>query len=76
MTTHLMRDESGRITTVLTMSDVYEYKGFIFSVHHYCGPCKLKKNLEPAATEGRKFWKVWAEWYALSDDQKAGTKIH
>jgi hypothetical protein len=75
MGTHYMRDPDGRVNAVVTMADVYEYKGFIFEMHHYCGPCKLKKDFEPAAAMGRKFWKVWGEWNKLSKKKKLATQI-
>jgi hypothetical protein len=75
MATHTIRDDQGRITTILTMADIYEYKGFTFEMDHYGLPCKLKKNGEPAAAMGRKFWKVWCEWDKLSKEEKAATQI-
>jgi len=75
MATHAIRDDQGRITTILTMADIYEYKGVIFEVHRYCGPCKLKKDWEPAARMGRKFWKIWSEWDKLTKEEKAATQI-
>ena len=75
MATHAIRNDQGRITTILTVADIYEYGGFIFEVHHYSGPAKLKKNLELAAREGRKFWKVWGEWDKLSPKEKAATQV-
>ena len=75
MATHAIRDDEGRVTTILTLADIYQYKGFIFEVHRSFGPCKLKKDREPAAAMGRQFWKVWGEWNKLSKEQKAKTQI-
>ena len=75
MGTHAIRDEKGRVTTILTMADIYEYQGVIFEVHRYCGPCKLKKDWEPAARMGRKFWAVWKAWDALTPEEKRATQI-
>ena len=72
---HYMKDPEGRVNAIITMADIYEYKGFIFEHHRYCGPCKLKKNWEPAAAMGRKFWKAWSEWYKLTKEEKAATQI-
>jgi hypothetical protein len=57
------------------MADIYEYKGVIFEVHRYCGPCKLKKDWEPATRMGRKFWNLWSEWDKLTKEEKAATQI-
>ena len=58
MGTHYLKDPAGRVNAIITMADIYEYKGIIFEHHRYLGPCKLKKDWEPAARQGRKFWKA------------------
>ena len=40
------------------------------------GYYKLKKDLEPAAREGRKFWEVVTEFSRLSDKKKKEYMIH
>jgi hypothetical protein len=75
MATHCMRDSAGSVNAIITLADIYEYKGFTFEMHHYCGPCKLKKNFEPAAAMGRRFWEVWSEWNQLTKKEKAATQI-
>jgi hypothetical protein len=75
MATHYIKDLDGRVNTIITMADIYEYKGFTFEVHRYCGPCKLKKDWTPAAAMGRKFWRVWSEWDKLTKEEKAATQI-
>lgn len=75
MGTHAIRDEKGRVTTILTLADVFQYKGFTFEVHRYCGPWKLRKDGEPAAAMGRRFWKAWSEWDKLTKEEKAATQI-
>jgi hypothetical protein len=75
MSDHFLTDEQGRCHTVLTLADIYEYKGFVFEFHRFCGPIKLKKNWEPAAREGPKFFRVIDEWLKLSDEEKAATQI-
>ena len=75
MSDHFLTDEHGRCHTVITVANIYEYKGFVFEFHRFCGPCKLKKDWEPAARQGRKFWKVIDEWIKLSDEEKAATQI-
>jgi len=75
MSDHFLFDENGRCHTIFTMANIYEYKGFVFEFHRYCGPCKLKKDWEPAAKMGRKFWKVWKEWDKLTPEEKTKTQI-
>jgi hypothetical protein len=75
MGTYYDRSPDGRVCAIIDTPDIYEYKGFIFEVHRYCGPCKLKKNFDPAAAMGRRFWQVWDEWNKLSDKEKAATQI-
>lgn len=54
--------------------NVYDYGGFIFEVHHYCGPHPLnKKTQEPYKNvpgEKHRFWKVWDSFFDLSDKEK------
>lgn len=75
MSDHFLTDEKGRCHTVISMANIYEYKGFVFEFHRLCGPSKLKKNWEPAARQGLKFWKVIDEWVKLSDAEKRKTQI-
>lgn len=75
MSDHFIRDEQGRCHTIITMANIYKYGGFIFEFHRYCGPCKLKKNWEPAAREGRKFWQTISRWQKLTKKQKEKTRI-
>lgn len=75
MSTHLIRDDQGRVTTILTLADIYHYKGFTFEFHRYLGPTKLKKDGEIAARTGRKFWKAFGEWFELTDEEKDDTRI-
>ncbi len=75
MSDHFLTDKQGRCRTVLTVADIYEYKGFIFEFHRFCGPIKLKKNWEPAAREGMKFYRVIDEWVKLSKPEQESTRI-
>jgi hypothetical protein len=75
MSDHFLTDEKGRCHTVITMANIYEYKGFVFEFHSFCGPCKLKKDWEPAARQGMKFFRVIDEWVKLSDAEKRATQI-
>ena len=75
MGTHYMRDDDGVVVGIVTMANIYRFKGFIFEVHYYGGPVKLRKDFSPAAREGRKFWQVFAKWEKLTDAEKAETQI-
>ena len=75
MSDHFIRDEQGRCHAIITMPNIYKYGGFIFEFHRACGPMKLKKDWNPAAREGRKFWKIIKEWSKLTDKQKKKTLI-
>jgi hypothetical protein len=75
MSTHTVRDDQGCATAIITFADIYRFKGFTFEHHRYCGPCKLKKDLEPAKRDGRKFWDAWSEWNELTDEEKEKTRI-
>ena len=75
MGTHRAYDDQGRTISIITIPDIYRYGGFIFEIHRYCGPCKLRADLEPAKKMGPKFWKVWGEWDKLTPAEKLETQI-
>ena len=75
MGTHYMRDNDGQVVGVITMANIYRFKGFTFEVHHFCGPVKLRKDFSPSQRMGREFWKVFCEWLVLTDAEKAETQI-
>jgi hypothetical protein len=58
-----------------TCLPIYQHEGFLFAMHDYCGPQKLRGDLSPAAAMGRRFWAAWSEWDQLSPAAKAATKI-
>jgi hypothetical protein len=75
MSDHFLTDEKGRCHTVITMANIYTYEGFIFEFHNFCGPCKLKKDWEPAAREGRKFYMMISRWCQLTKEEKESTRL-
>jgi len=75
MSDHFLTDKKGRCHTVITRANIYAYKGYVFEFHRYCGACKLKKDREPAARQGRKFFRVIDGWAKLSDAEKRATQI-
>lgn len=54
---------------------IYEFGGWLFETHSYCGPWPLKKNFEPKQQAGRKFYKMFDRFYALSADEKEKYRV-
>ena len=76
MATHYIKDKSGRVNTIITVANIYRYKGFTFEFHKWLGPQKCRgANHEPAAKMGPKFFAVIAEWQKLTEDEKLETQI-
>ena len=61
---------------VVCVPNIYKYKGFIFEFHAFCGPMRLKKDLEPSKIAGDKFYEVVTEWVKLDDLGKESTRIY
>jgi len=77
MSTHSLKTPDGQINGFITLADIYEYDGFVFEFHRYCGPFKLRKSdWGPAARQGDKFHETVDRWCDLSDEQKEDTRIH
>lgn len=49
---------------------IYEYDGWKFEVHSYCGPWPLRKDGEPRKRAGRKFWKMIEKWEKHREGKK------
>lgn len=75
MGTYYTKDEHGKVNGIMTVANVYKFKGFTFEYSDFLGPLKVNKNFEPAAAMGRKFYKVYREWNKLTKDEKAATQI-
>ena len=76
MGTYYTKDENNRVNGIMTLANIYRYKGFLFEFHSLFGPVKLKKNWDSAATMGRKFFKVYSEWDKLTAEEKRKTQIY
>jgi hypothetical protein len=76
MATHYLLNADGTRYGIMTIPNVYQYKGFTFESHFYLGPQKLKKDFDPASRMGRKFFKVFAEWDKLTPEEKSKTQIN
>ena len=47
---------------------VYEYDGWLFEVHSYCGPWPLRKSdYEPRENAGKRFWDMVSKWEKLQN---------
>jgi hypothetical protein len=76
MGTHYLTNAEGKIDGIMTVPNIYQYKGFLFEFHSYLGPVKLKKDHDPASRMGRKFFKAFAEWDKLTPEEKSKTQIN
>lgn len=76
MGTHYDRDSTGKVVSIVTVANGYQYKGFLFEFHSYLGPTKMRKDGEPAKRQGKKFFDVIAEWEKLSKKEKEATRIY
>lgn len=75
MATHHLINADGRRYGIMTLANIYQFKGFIFEFHPFLGPLKVNKNFEPAVSMGRKFFKVFEEWNKLTTEEKLKTQI-
>ena len=75
MGTHHLINADGSRYGIMTLANIYQYKGFTFEFHIFLGPVKVNKNFQPSARMGRKFYKVFSEWDKLTKDEKVATQI-
>ena len=75
MGSYYTTNAEGKIDGIMTVANIYQFKGFTFEFHSYLGPVKVKKNFDPASAMGRKFWKAFAEWDKLTKEEKLETQI-
>lgn len=76
MGSYYTTDENNKVNGIMTLANIYQYKGFLFEFHTLFGPVKLKKNWDSAAAMGRKFWKAYSEWDKLTPEEKRETQIY
>lgn len=62
---------TGMPGVIMCCSPAYEYKGWKFEMHNYCGPTPLRKDGEPRERIPQAFWGAFQEWFDLPDDEKA-----
>ena len=75
MGTYYTKDADGKVNGIMTVANVYQYKGFTFEFHSLFGPVKVNKDFNPSAAMGRKFYKVYSEWDKLTKEEKTETLI-
>lgn len=63
-----------RITGIICSPRLYEYKGWTFEFG-YSGPWPLRKDGELRKRAGRKFWRAWDEFEALTTEQQEACRI-
>jgi hypothetical protein len=61
---------SGEVHGFVCGPRLYEFGGWFFEVNAACGPWPLKKNGDPRARAGNKFWHVFADFDKLSKAKK------
>ena len=49
---------------------IYEYDGWVFEYHSFCGPWPLKKDGELRKRAGRTFFKVVDKWLAETNPEQ------
>ena len=54
---------------------VYEYKGYSFEWHSYCGPSPLKKNGEPSQRIPKGFWDMIDDFCKLDATGKEQFRV-
>lgn len=55
---------------IMCSSSQFEFEGWYFEFHRYCGPWPLKKNGDPRKRAGNKFYKMYDKFSKLSPKQQ------
>ncbi len=64
---------------IVHLADVYQFGGYTFEFHRYCGPMLCKKDMEPRERQPgarSKFWPVFEKWQGLDKEQQEETRIY
>ena len=73
---HLMaRNEDGSLAYHIAIPDTYCFGGFLFDIHSYYGPIKLRKDRSQAERAGRKFFKVIDRFKRLRKEQQERYRV-
>jgi hypothetical protein len=54
---------------------LYEFEEWFFEEGSYGGPWPLRKDGELRKRAGRKFWKMWTKFDAMTDAQKKKCRV-
>ena len=54
---------------------LYQYAGWLFEVHSYCGPWPCKRNGELRARAGRVFYAVYERFAALDEAERETYRV-
>ena len=59
-----------QIHGVICTARVYKFEDWLFEVPAHSSPWPLKRDGEPRARAGRKFWEMYDKFSKLSDEEK------
>ena len=65
-----MKDKLCHVTGFLCGPRIYQYDGWYFENHFYCGPWPLKKNGDPRKRAGRVFFKMFDRFSKLDKEEQ------
>lgn len=54
---------------------VYEFNGWLFEWHSYCGPWPLKKDGEPRKRAGRKFFNDISDFCEMDKEEQKQFRV-
>jgi len=54
---------------------VYQYSGWLFEWHSYCGPWPLRQDGELRARAGRRFWAMIKGFQQLTEAERAACEV-
>jgi hypothetical protein len=60
---------------IITLANVYQFKGFTFEWHDYLGPAQLRKDGGQRRRISKAFWPALDDWLKLSKKQREKTRI-
>lgn len=62
---------------IITLADIFHYKGFTFEWHAFCGPMKCRRDGEPhKGPSGKRFYEVVTEWHSLPKAEREKYRIY
>lgn len=60
---------------IICTAPVYKFKGWLFDYKPHVGAWPLKKDGEPRARAGMKFWTVFDEFFNLPEDEQRKYRV-